>query len=60
MLAGEDVGAVQGSAGDGMAESLGLRLCGGWCGEGSLGFSGGGCRREQVNLLRDCPAKIVE
>ena len=43
-----------------MAEGLGLRLRGGGCGEGGLGFGGGGRGGEQLDLLADGAAEVVE
>lgn len=51
---------IEGGAGNGMAERLGLGLCGGRGSEGGLGF---GRRRgvgEEVDLLRDGAAEVVE
>ena len=47
-------------AGDGVVEGFGLRLCGGWGGEGGLGF---GRRRgvgEEGYFFRDGAAEVVE
>jgi hypothetical protein len=60
LLRGEHVRGVDGGAGNGMAERLGLRLRRGGSSEGGLGFGGGGGRREKVDLLRNGAAEIVE
>lgn len=49
---------VECGAGNGMAERLGLRLCGGRRGESGLGLGGGGRGREQVDLLGDGAAQV--
>jgi hypothetical protein len=51
---------VEGGAGDSMAKCLGLRLRGGRSSEGSLGFGGGSGTGEEVDLLGDGAAEIVE
>jgi hypothetical protein len=49
---------VEGGAGHGMAERLGLGLCGWRCNEGGLGLGGGGRVGEEVDLLRDGAAEV--
>lgn len=60
LLGCEHVRGVQGRAGDGMAECLGLGLCGGWRDEGGLGFGGGCGVGEEVDLLGDSAAKVSD
>ena len=60
LLTGKHVGAVQRSAGDGMAEGLGLGLRGGRCSEGGLSLSWRGSGRQEVDLLGDGTAEVVE
>ena len=60
LLRGEHVRAVQGCTGDSMAEGLGLGLRGRRGSESCLSLCGGGCARQEVNLLRDGTAEIVE
>ena len=49
---------VEGGAGDGMAEGLGLGLCRGRGDEGGLGFGGRGGVGEEVDFLRDGAAEV--
>jgi hypothetical protein len=58
LLRGEHLRGVEGGAGHGMAERLGLGLCGGRRDEGSLGFGGRGGVGEEVDLLRDGAAEV--
>lgn len=60
MLTGQNVRAVQGGTGNGVAEGLGLRLRGGRCGEGGLGFGGRSRGGQEVDFLGDGAAEIVE
>jgi hypothetical protein len=58
LLRREHVRGVEGGAGHGMAERLGLGLCGRRRNEGGLGLGGGGCVGEEVDLLRDGAAEV--
>jgi hypothetical protein len=49
---------IEGGAGDGMAEGLGLWLCGGRGDEGGLGFGGGCGVGEKVDFLGDGAAEV--
>lgn len=52
----QGLGAGERSARNGVVEGLGLGLCGGRRGQGSLGFGGGAGLREQGDLLVDSAA----
>lgn len=56
----EGLRAGQGGAGDGVVEGLGLGLCAWWGGQGGLGFGGRACLREELDLLVDGAAQVVE
>lgn len=60
VFARQRVRGVDGRAGDGVAEGLGLRLCGGGSGEGRLGFGRGGGGGEQLDFFADGAAQVVE
>lgn len=60
VLSLQSVRAVHCGAGNSVAEGLGLRLCGRGCGKSSLCFGGGGCGGEELDLLADGAAKVVE
>ena len=60
LLGGEHVRAVQGGAGNSMAEGLGLGLRAGWCGKCCLGLCGRCGARQEVDLLGDGAAEVVE
>lgn len=60
LLGCEHVRRVEGGAGNGMVERLGLGLCRGGSSEGSLGFGGRGGAGEEVHLLRDGASEVVE
>lgn len=51
---------IEGGAGNGMAKCLGLGLCRGRGGQGSLGFGGRRGVGKEVDLFRDGAAEVVE
>jgi hypothetical protein len=60
LLGGEHVRAVQGGAGNSMAEGLGLGLRAGRCGKRCLGLCRRCGARQEVDLLGDSAAEVVE
>ena len=56
----EGLGAGERGPRDSMVEGLGLRLGRRRCGQGGLGFGGGAGLRQELDLLIDCTAQVVE
>lgn len=56
----EELGAGEGSAGNGVGEGFWLGFCAGRGGEGGLGFAGGGGVGEEVDFVGDGAAEVVE
>lgn len=57
---GQELGAGEGGARDGVVEGLGLGFGGGGRGEGGLHVGGGGGGGEEVDFLGDGAAEVVE